>query len=249
MLFLSRKNQTLLSWHFVRKTNMSVKNYLGVSPCPAFGNLTALRAEILLECYLCQTFLRDGTTNHILSCAGPMVLVFTIISGVGLISSPQSPPPGSSYGPLASCTKKAEAQNTKLLPESKSYLHVDSSWDADLSPDKGNLVGRFQAQTISRRGSSHYDALTVKDLAAQLLFTQLNATASQLFEIAGTWSMQIKAMHLIILRNIMDRTQPPLTSLLHLKINSFQLIQLQLLYFQIFLVFKTIIKVHCLLCF
>ena len=180
-----------------------------------------------------------------------MVLVFTIISGVGLISSPQSPPPGSSYGPLASCTKKAKAQNTKLLPESKSYLHFDSRWDADLSPDKGNLIGRFEAQTISRRGSSHYDALTVKDLATQLLFTQLNATASQLFEIAGTWSMQIKAMHLIILRNIMDRTQPPLTSLFHLKLtrNSFHLIQLQLLYFLIFLVFKTIIKVHCLLCF
>ena len=49
-----------------------------------------------------------------------------------------------------------------------------------------NLIGRFEAQTISRRGSSHYDALTAKDLAAQLLFTQLNVTVSQLFEIAAT---------------------------------------------------------------
>ena len=183
-----------------------------------------------------------------------MVLVFTIISGVGLISSPQSPPPGSSYGPLASCTKKAEAQNTKLLPESKSYLHVDSSWDADLSPDKGKPHRKIWSTNHLQKGifTLWRTALTAKDLAAQLLFTQLNATVSQLFEIAATWSMQLRAMDSIILRNndhIMDRTQPPLTSLLHLKINSFQLIQLQLLYFLIFLVFKTIIKVHCLLCF
>ena len=129
---------------------MSVKNYLGVSPCPAFGNLTALRSVILLECYLCQTFLRDGTTNHILSCAGPMVLVFTIISGVGLISSPQSPPPGSSYGPSASRHKKAETQNMKLLPESNNPIFLLMQVETLIcqSHNKGH-EGRFPAQPQS----------------------------------------------------------------------------------------------------
>ena len=54
-------------------------------------------------------------------CAGPMVLVFTIISGVGLISSPQSPPPGNPYGPLAH-KPPLRAQNMKLGPESNSCL-------------------------------------------------------------------------------------------------------------------------------
>ena len=60
-----------------------------------------------------------------------MVLVFTIISGVGLISSPQSPPPGSSYGPLGEkpAQKNQPAQNMKRLPESKSCLCFDKSWD------------------------------------------------------------------------------------------------------------------------